>query len=44
MSDHHGHRRLLFVVVAGLIVLTAALVYEKYRFLDFSLSDRSSVG
>ena len=43
MSDHHGHRRLLFVVVAGLFVLTAVLVFVKVRFLDFSLSDRSSV-
>ena len=43
MHDHHAHRRLLFIVVAGLFVLTAAMVFAKVRLLDFSLSDRSSV-
>ena len=43
MPDHHGHRRLLYLIVAGLFILTALLVFAKVRFLDFSLSDRSSV-
>ncbi len=43
MTDHHGHRRLLFFVVALLFLLTAGVVFVKVRYLDFSLSDRSSV-
>lgn len=42
MSEHHHSRRLLYIVVGILFLLSAVVFYVKLRYLNFSLDDRNS--